>query len=311
MKRKAADRLIAIEGELLGQPNEFWLADEPRSEDGQYVSEERYWADYYSHPHFNYEWNNGRLEEKPLSDYAQYQFYLWFIRLLEDFLHVYPIARMIGLDTGFRMQLPQKIVIRKPDLGVVLYSNAIPLGDKDRSYHGIFDLCIESLSDSSRKEVRRDTFEKKSEYAAAGVVEYFILDERGQETAFYRLADSGVYLPIVPQDGVIISSGLPGFQFRVADLYSRPEPPEMIEDPIYRSFVSPYFRAERLRTEEERLRAEEEQMRAEKERLRAEQSQRMFEQEQKRAEQAEASLLTAQQQLERYAALLRAKGIEV
>jgi hypothetical protein len=37
----------------------------------------------------------------------------------------------------------------------------VPLGDKDRSYHGIFDLRIESLSDSSEKEVERDTVVKK------------------------------------------------------------------------------------------------------------------------------------------------------
>ncbi len=38
------------------------------SEDGLHVSENEYWEKYYEHPDFNYEWNNGALEEKPMAD---------------------------------------------------------------------------------------------------------------------------------------------------------------------------------------------------------------------------------------------------
>ncbi len=44
----------------------------------------------------------------------------------------------------------------------------------------------------------------------------------------------------------------------------------MIADPVYSSFVSPYFRAERLYAEQEHERAEQERERAEQERERAE-----------------------------------------
>jgi Uma2 family endonuclease len=237
--------------------------EEPRSEDGRIVSEELYWAEYYDRGDYSYEWNNGRLEEKPVSDHAQFQLYLWFLALLKDYLHVQPIARMIGLEVGFRMALPRKTTIRKPDLGVVLNSNPVPLGDKDRSYQGIFDLCIESLSDSSKREVERDTVVKKKEYAAAGVTEYFIIDETGSETAFYRL-NRGVYIPIPPEHDIIRSAVLPGFQFRVADLYRLPQPPEMIQDSVYQDFVSPFLRAERIRAEQLYERAEQEYTRAER-----------------------------------------------
>ena len=220
------------------------------SEDGRYVSEEEYWAVYYENSDFHYEWNNGRLEEKPMADYAQFRLYLWFLGLVKDYLYVTKSGRMIGLELAFRMALAHKTAIRKPDLAIVLNSNAIALLDKDRSYKGIFDICIESISDSTKGEVERDTITKLQEYAAAGVKEYYILDEREIETEFYRLNSRGIYVPLMPKDGIIRSQVMPGFQFRLADLYRLPEPPAMIDDPVYQGFVSPFLRAERLRAEE-------------------------------------------------------------
>jgi hypothetical protein len=41
---------------------------EPQSADGLRVSEETYWKEYYLESDVHYEWNDGRLEEKPVSD---------------------------------------------------------------------------------------------------------------------------------------------------------------------------------------------------------------------------------------------------
>lgn len=220
------------------------------------VPEALYWEKYYADPDINYEWNNGQLEVVPVADYAKYIMYLWFLDVLRDFLHVQPLARIIGLETGFRLVLPTKTTIRKPDLGLVLNTNRIPLQDHDRSYHGTFDLCVESLSDSNQTEIDRDTMIKRDEYAAAGVQEYYILDERGIETQFYRLNRRGVYQPMPRTDGVIRSLLLPGFQFRVQDLYHKPAPPQMVQDPVYNTFIAPLYRAERLRAEQAEARAE-------------------------------------------------------
>ncbi|MCB0061211.1 MAG: Uma2 family endonuclease [Caldilineaceae bacterium] len=283
------------------------LADEELfallGDDGLYVSEEQYWADYYQNTEFTYEWNNGRLEQKPMTDYAQFLLYTWFFELLKDFLHVNPIARMTGLELGFRMELPHKVAARTPDLGVVLNTNPVPLLDKDRSYKGIFDICVESLSDSKQKYIDRDVIHKKDEYAEAGVQEYYILDERGKETQFYRLDSTGLYVPIRPQNGIIRSTVLPGFQFRYTDLYRLPKPPEMLDDVVYRDFTSPYVRAERVIAEEQRRRAEAEAARAQRERDRAEQ-------ERQRAAEADARASQADARAERYAALLRELGID-
>jgi hypothetical protein len=239
-------------------PQRIWPPLQTREivtpDEGNYVAEAEYWQTYYDLGDIRYEWNNGFLEAKPLTDYVKYLMYSWLVDLLKDFLHVYPVARLIGLDMGFRLVLPRKVTIRKPDLGVVLHNNPVPLGDKDRTYSGIFDLCIESLSDSSQWEIDRDTIVKKSEYAEAGVREYYILDDQKNETAFYQLNAQGQYVPLLPDaNGVIHSVILPGFQFRVDHLYQRPLPPEMIADPIYNAFVSPYYRAERERAEQAEL----------------------------------------------------------
>ena len=134
------------------------------------VSEKKYWEEYYE-AKTACEWNNGKLEEKPVSDHLTYLVYLWFLKLLDHYLTVHPIARMSGLEMGFRLALPSKTVIRKPDLGVVRNDNPVALKPLDRSYRGIFDLCIEALSDSTQTEARRDTVTKKAEYTAARVPE--------------------------------------------------------------------------------------------------------------------------------------------
>ena len=196
------------------------------------------------------------MEQRPVGERADdglRQVYhvslLWFLDGLRDFLHVHPIARIIGLA------LPTKTTIRKPDLGLVLNGNPMALADYDRSDRGVFDRCIQSLSASSQTEIDRDTIIKRAEYAAASVLEYYILDERGIETEFYGLR-KGVYEPLPRPDGIIRSEVLPGFQFRIQDLYDQPAPPQMINDPIYSGFISPLYRQERLRAERAEARAE-------------------------------------------------------
>jgi hypothetical protein len=83
-------------------------------------------------------------------------------------------------------------------------------------------------------------------------------------------------------DGVLRSGVAPGFPFRLADLALRPEPDDMIEDPVYPPFVLPRWQADRqtLAAEHQALAAERQareqaeqraqQERAEKERLLAE-----------------------------------------
>lgn len=80
-----------------------------------FVPEALYWAKYYEQPDIHYEWNQGCLEEKPVSDYLTYCMYAWLLALLEHFLAARPMAKVVGLEMGFRMTLPG-FQFRKTDL---------------------------------------------------------------------------------------------------------------------------------------------------------------------------------------------------
>jgi len=241
------------------------VADEPKplSLHGLRVSEEEYWEKYYDNDRI-FEWNDGVLEEKPMGDHLSYLMSDWFHSLLKEYLEVNPVAKIFGTDLGFRLVLPKVTVIRRPDLSVVLNSNPVRFGLLDRSYEGTFDICFEFLSDSDRKAAERDTLEKKSEYCAGGIREYFILDRLGRGTAFYRL-NSGFYSPVLPtSDGVIRSDVLPGFQFCEEHLYTLPPFTELADDPVYSPFVLKGWQEERSRAAEAGKTAEAERQKAAK-----------------------------------------------
>ncbi len=210
------------------------------------ISEADYWEYYYEDPDHHYEWNYGYIEEKGVSDKFTTLDYEWFFELLRNYLRVTEIGQLMTLETGFRLVLPGKTTIRKPDLAVILNSNSVLWRGLDRSYRGICDLCVEALSDSTDDEIERDTVTKFTEYAQTGVKEYYILYAHGEPQEFYRLTPAGVYAPIPrhPPD-LVCSSVLPGFQFRVSDLERQPSPEKMSEDSVYQSFMLPAFQAER------------------------------------------------------------------
>ena len=67
-------------------------------DDGRYVTKEEYWARWYENPYpdidVSYEWNNGRLEAKPLPNEPQLDLYNWFLDLLRRYISTYPIAKI-------------------------------------------------------------------------------------------------------------------------------------------------------------------------------------------------------------------------
>ena len=220
-------------------------------DDGLYVTEEEYWARWYANPYSDrdvkYEWNNGRLEAKPLSTFAQQALYDWFLNILRHYVQSHPIARLIYLEIGFSLTIEdleeangKKEVVRKPDIGVIHNDNPVGWEEDDRSYKGVCDLCVESLSDSTKREAYRDTVEKWIEYAQGGVREYYILDPSEQHMHFYQRDAEGYYVEIeADDDGVIRSRVLPGFQFRWDDLLRRPEMKELVLDEVYSGYVFP------------------------------------------------------------------------
>ncbi len=197
---------------------------DPVSADGRLVSEAAYWEDWYDTGGISYEWNNGRLEEQPVSDFETFQVYLWFLELLRHFLRQQPIGQVVALEMGFRLSLASGTVIRKPDLAVVLNDNPVPLDLRDSSYHGVFDLCVEALSTEKPAHVHRDLVVKKAEYAAGGVPEYHVLHREHGNLAFYGLTPGGVYAPL-PAAGTVMTAWCARACCRAFSSASRPHPP--------------------------------------------------------------------------------------
>ncbi len=223
-------------------------------DDGRYVTLEEYWAKWYENPYpdidVSYEWNNGRLEAKPLPNEPQLDLYNWFLDLLRRFISTHAIAKLINLETGFVLTIEdpaepsgQREAVRKPDIGVILNSNPVPWGGVDRRhFDGVCDMVVESVSDSTPAEVFRDTEEKRRDYALAGVKEYYILDPNGEHMRFYRLITGGRYEEIQPDaEGVVGSDVLPGLQFRMEDLERQTDLEKLALNDVYSGYVMPGY----------------------------------------------------------------------
>lgn len=234
-----------------------WAPDE-----GRHVTLEEYWAKWYENPYpdidVSYEWNNGILEAKPSANKPQLDLGNWFLDLLRRYLETHEIAELINMETGFFLTMADaeepsgmRRAVRKPDIGVILHSNPVSWGGIDqRSFAGVCDAVVEFLSDSTLTEVRRDTEEKRRDYALAGVKEYTILDPSGEHMRFYRLTPQERYEEIPPDaEGVIHSEALPGFRFRTEDLWRLPELTELALDEVYSGYVIPAYRAAVTRAE--------------------------------------------------------------
>ncbi len=224
--------------------------------DGLSVTLEEYWTKWYANPYadkeVSYEWHNGRLEAKPLSTRAQLELYNWFFHLLLHYVESHPIASLLNLETGFILSIQdldnptgERKEVRKPDIGVIRNDNPVEWEEGERVYKGSCDMCVESVSDSTRAAILRDTEAKKQSYAGSGVREYYILDPSEQYMHCYRLNAAGDYEEIEADDeGVIRSEVLPGFQFRWDDLIRKPAIRELILDEVYGGYILPEYQAE-------------------------------------------------------------------
>ena len=250
-----------------------WAPDE-----GRYVTLEEYWEKWYENPYpdidVSYEWNNGRLEAKPLPNAPQLDLYNWFLALLLCNVETFRHAALINLETGFVLKIEdaaepsgERVQVRKPDIGMILNSNPVSWGGIDqRHFAGVCDMVVEAVSDSTLAEVLRDTEEKRKDYALGGVKEFYILDPDGARMRFYRLAPDGWYEEIRPDaEGVIRSDVLSGLQFRLEDLRRRPRLAELARDEVYSGYVIPELQVAVTRAEEAEEQAAAQAQRADRE----------------------------------------------
>jgi Uma2 family endonuclease len=141
---------------------------------------------------------------------------------LSNVLSVYAQIRGLGivLAAPFQMHLADLHRGREPDLIFIAKEHEHLL--KETYLDGPADLVVEIVSPESRL---RGRGEKRVEYEAAGVREYWLLDPERKEADFYRLDERGRYRLIEPDAQRIYRSQiLPGFWIKLDWLWQEPLP---------------------------------------------------------------------------------------
>jgi Uma2 family endonuclease len=192
---------------------------------GEIVAENVSAADYMQHyAADHHEWVSGYVIK--LSPVYLYHYLLtsYLKTLLDTYCFYRPIANVLG--EPFTMVLSND-VRREPDLMIVLNEHAERI--QPTYIKGAADICIEVVSPESRT---RDAREKRHEYEAAGVREYWLLDYPEQDAQFLRLNAQGLYdVYRADEHGNYSSPLLPGLVVHVPDLWreSFPLPPTIVE----------------------------------------------------------------------------------
>jgi len=152
------------------------------------------------------EWVDGEVIVFEMPTELHQALAMFLARLFGDFLEIHPIGR--AYFAPLPMRLRSRPSGREPDILFVRTEHL------DRFVGGYLggpaDLVVEIVSDDS---VTRDARDKRAEYAAAGIPEYWILDPRPlrRRAFFLQLDADGVYQEVpLDADGRYHSAVLPG-----------------------------------------------------------------------------------------------------
>ena len=122
----------------------------------------------------------------------------------------------IGHGSDFRYLIPELESDRHPELAIVFRETPRDARGRQRAL-----LAVEVVSPGPRAR-KRDYEEKREEYLAIGLAEYWIIDPKLRQvillTRQAAAAGASWAEAVFPADGTIRSGLLPGFAFRVADL---------------------------------------------------------------------------------------------
>lgn len=153
-----------------------------------------------------------------------HRLYRWLYLVLDQFATLRDLGEIFGSRIAFRLgdlQSPE------PDIAFVR-KDRLHLAQKT-FIDGPPDLAIEIVSPES---VERDYVRKRSLYEAAGVREYWIIDEDLKKVLVLRLDRAGKFREVRKRGGIVRSPAMPGFWLRAAWLwqYPRPSGAEVLEE---------------------------------------------------------------------------------
>lgn len=142
----------------------------------------------------------------------------FLVTLLNLYLGLKNLGRM--LPAGVPMRVGEGKPRREPDLMVILNEHLDRI--KENYIDGAADLVIEIVSPKSDE---CDYGDKRVEYEAAGVREYWLFDPIRKETSVFILGEDGRYHRLSPNaEGSYVSMLLPGFALPVDLIWRDPLP---------------------------------------------------------------------------------------
>jgi len=164
------------------------------------------------------EWVDGTIEMASPASLRHQMIKMFLAEVFSTYARLHDLGRVV--DAPFQMKITKSG--REPDILFVAKAHM----DRIRTtfVDGLADLVVEVMSAESAV---RDSTTKVSEYSAAGIPEYWLIDPMVDEVTFYQLDATGRdYQEIAPDaNGVYHSRALPGFWLRVAWLWAQPLPP--------------------------------------------------------------------------------------
>ena len=151
------------------------------------------------------EWVDGEVIEFVTTSSRHQRFTTFLIALLAVYLDIRPIGRLYSQTFELRTR---EGAAREPDILVVRNEHLDRV--ENVRVRGAADLVVEIISPDS---ATRDRHDKLTEYSAAGVPEYWLLDprERKESLEVFALEPDGSYAATIPDaGGKLRSTVLPG-----------------------------------------------------------------------------------------------------
>jgi Uma2 family endonuclease len=164
------------------------------------------------------EWVDGEIIEI-VGDSARHYFLVHFLANLLSRHVDLNLLGLVFIETML-MKLSSRPSGRVPDVFFLAEDHRDRL--KETCVEGPADLVVEVVSPDS---TLRDRHDKHMEYEAAGIPEYWLIDDLRHEAYFYVLGANGKY-QVMPlsDDGIYTSTLLPGVRVKVAWLWRDPLP---------------------------------------------------------------------------------------